>query len=117
MFTITTFYKNYVRLCAQKGVSLSAAAEHNGLSRTTPNGWKKGKYPSDVTLEKLATYFEVAVSELTEDADNEKKPVLDVEDELDETTKELVKIAYEINEADRQMLLEMARSIRKRREG
>lgn len=62
---MTNFYKNYVGLCAQKNVSLSAAAEAVGLSRTGPNGWKKGKKPSDLSLQKLANYFGVSVEELT----------------------------------------------------
>ena len=61
---MTTFYKNYVVLCARRGVSLSAAAEAVGLSRTSPNGWKKGKNPNDSTLAKLADYFGVSVAAL-----------------------------------------------------
>ena len=62
---MTIFYKNYVQLCALKKVSLSAAAEAVGLSRTSPNGWKKGKQPSDVTLAKLADFFGCPVDALT----------------------------------------------------
>lgn len=62
---MTAFYSKYVSLCAKKHKSLSAVAEEIGLSRTSPNGWKKGKQPSDVTLEKLSQYFGIPVSELT----------------------------------------------------
>ena len=65
---MSTFYSNYVYLCAQSKKSLSAVAEAVGLSRTAPNGWKKGKKPSEVTLEKLSQYFGVPVSALTGDA-------------------------------------------------
>jgi transcriptional regulator with XRE-family HTH domain len=68
---LSIFYSNYVRLCAKKQKSPSAVAEEIGLSRTSPNGWKKGKQPSDVTLEKLSQYFEVSVSELTEAQDTQ----------------------------------------------
>lgn len=61
---MTTFYKNYIALCAQKKKSASAVATEVGLSRTSPNGWKKGKQPSDINLEKLAAYFGVSVSDL-----------------------------------------------------
>lgn len=71
---MTTFYNNYVILCARKRKSLSAVAEEIGLSRTSPNGWKKGKKPSDVTLEKLSQYFGVPVSELTGELEKEKAP-------------------------------------------
>lgn len=63
---MTTFYNNYVSLCAKKKKSLSAVASEIGLSRTSPNGWKKGKIPSAVTLEKLSQYFGVPASELLE---------------------------------------------------
>lgn len=70
---MTTFYKNYVALCAQKKKSASAVAVEIGLSRTSPNGWKKGKQPSDINLEKLATYFGVSVGDLLSEQ-KEKSP-------------------------------------------
>lgn len=69
MLFLTTFYSNYVALCAKEKKSLSAVAESIGLSRTAPNGWKKGKQPSEVTLEKLSQYFGVPVSYLLGAAD------------------------------------------------
>lgn len=71
---MTTFYKNYVQQCANKNVSLSAAAEAVGLSRTSPNGWKKGKQPSDVTLQKLSDYFGCSISDLTGEVEQKEKP-------------------------------------------
>ena len=76
MLFLATFYSNYVALCAKEKKSLSAVAESIGLSRTAPNGWKKGKQPSEVTLEKLSQYFGVPVSELTGEK-KEKPPVVD----------------------------------------
>lgn len=70
---MTTFYKNYVQQCANKNVSLSAAAEAVGLSRTSPNGWKKGKQPSDVTLQKLTDYFGCSISDLTDEVEQKEK--------------------------------------------
>lgn len=64
---MTTFYKNYIALCAQKKKSASAVAEEIGLSRTSPNGWKKGKMPSDINLQKLSSYFGVSVEKLIEE--------------------------------------------------
>ena len=76
---MTTFYKNYIVLCAQKKKSASAVATEVGLSRTSPNGWKKGKQPSDTNLEKLAAYFGVSVSELI--SEQKEKPTLQAESE------------------------------------
>lgn len=82
-----------------------------GISSATFSQWRKNIYsPSSENIRKIEEYFGVKFSL------EQKKPALDIEDELDDTTKELVKIAYEINEADRQLLLEMARTIKKRRE-
>lgn len=64
---MSTFYKNYLRQCAIKGVSPSAAALAIGLSRTSANGWKNGKMPSSYNLSKLADYFGVAETDLTDD--------------------------------------------------
>lgn len=67
---MTVFYSMYVSLCAEKNMSLSAVAEAVGLSRTAPNGWKKGKQPSDVTLQKLSKYFDVDVSVFSGEKEN-----------------------------------------------
>ena len=80
---MTTFYKNYVQQCANKNVSLSAAAEAVGLSRTSPNGWKKGKQPSDVTLQKLSDYFGCSISQLTGEMEQKEKPSAKNDTELD----------------------------------
>lgn len=69
---MTTFYSNYVRLCAEKGKSASGVAREIGLSNAAANGWKNGKEPSDITLQKLSAYFGVSVSELLDE--KEKAP-------------------------------------------
>lgn len=89
MLFLTTFYSNYVALCAKEKKSLSAVAESIGLSRTAPNGWKKGKQPSEVTLEKLSQYFGVPVSELTGEDKKEKAAIDVVDDDLKEYLDEL----------------------------
>lgn len=86
MSTFTIFYKNYVRLCAAKGVSLSRAATDIGLSRTAPNGWKNGKIPSDTTLTKIADYFKVTADSLMEPREQQKEPAAN-NDELSERQK------------------------------
>ena len=78
---MSTFYKKYISLCAKANKSPSAIAEAIGLSRTSPNGWKKGNKPKDTTLEKLATYFDVPASYFSEDnasfENNEKSAMND----------------------------------------
>ena len=59
------FYNNYVRLCAEKNMSPSAAALAIGIKKSNVTYWKSGRNnPSDVTLAKIATYFGVTVEEL-----------------------------------------------------
>ena len=77
---MSVFYKHYLALCAEKKVSPSGAAKAIGLSNAAASGWKKGKVPSDVTLEKLANYFGVPVSRFF---DEQKETAPTVTDERD----------------------------------
>ena len=72
MFHLSYFYDNYVSLCAKIKKSPSYVAEAVGLSRTSPNGWKIGKQPTDVNLQKIADYFGVSVDFLLGNQDKEK---------------------------------------------
>lgn len=58
------FYDNLLKLCAQRKESPSGVAKKIGLSNAAASGWKSGKKPSRVTLEKLSIYFGVPVEEL-----------------------------------------------------
>ena len=66
------FYNNYVSLCNKIGKSPSAAAEEMGYQRSVVTRWSKGTDPRQATLQKVADYFGITVSELT--AENEKSP-------------------------------------------
>lgn len=69
---MSTFYDNYVRLCALNNLSESGAAKKIGLSNAAASGWKKGKMPSATTQIKLADLFGVSVEELTQDIKKER---------------------------------------------
>ena len=62
---MSIFYENYLKLCAARQESPTAVSKKIGLSNAAATGWKKGKKPSEVTLEKLAVYFGVAREDLT----------------------------------------------------
>ena len=81
---MTVFYKNYLSLCAKANKTPSAVATAVGLSNAAASGWKKGKEPSDTTLQKLADYFGVSVEALT----NENKPATHEGRELTELQRE-----------------------------
>lgn len=71
---VLSFYNNYIRLCAEKGISPSAAAIEIGLRKSNVTYWKSGRNsPSDATLLKIADYFGVTV-EYLEGEETKKDP-------------------------------------------
>ena len=61
------FWNNYCKLCSNKGLSPNAAAKEIGISSGSVTEWKKGRVPHIGTLKKIADYFGVPVSALTEE--------------------------------------------------
>lgn len=84
------FYHNFINLCNKRGISPSAAAEEMGYQRSVVTRWSKGTAPRQATVQRVADFFGVSVAELTEDAENEKKPALISEDELSATQIEAI---------------------------
>lgn len=66
------FYVNFVNLCNSIGKSPSAVAEEIGIKRSTVTRWKQGKSQTDANIQKVASYFNVSIDELT--AENKKSP-------------------------------------------
>ena len=62
------FWNNYCKLCSNNGLSPNAAAKEMGISSGSVTEWKKGREPHIGTLKKIADYFGVSVSALTEDS-------------------------------------------------
>ena len=78
------FYDIFIRLCAQKKVTPSKAAEGIGLNRAAVTKWQKGGKPSAVNLLKLAKYFGVTTEYLLgEEKTPEKKELPATNEELD----------------------------------
>lgn len=71
---MSTFYDNYIKLCAVHDKSPTAVSKEIGLSNAAASGWKNGKKPSAVTKQKLADYFGVRVEELTSESEQKEKP-------------------------------------------
>lgn len=69
---MSTFYDNYIKLCAAHDKSPTAVSKEIGLSNAAASGWKNGKKPSAVTKQKLSDYFGVTVEELTGEEQKEK---------------------------------------------
>ena len=75
------FYDNYLRLCNSVGKSPSAVALEIGIEKSTVTRWKQGKSQTDANIRKVADYFGVPVSELTEET--KKAPDLTEKDRRD----------------------------------
>ena len=110
------FYDRYAHMCKQRGISMSAAALEAGLSKSLVTKWKVNKVevPSPDVLKKLSTYFNIPVSELLGEENNEdkkEKPTAQG-DELSKDMMELIDCIKKLPEDKIQMLLQVARSIR-----
>lgn len=53
------FYDNFIKLCAARDVSKAEVGRAIGVSSAAISKWKDGGMPTDVTLAKLAAYFNV----------------------------------------------------------
>ena len=58
------FWKNFIKLCNDRGTTPTAVVLELNMSRGTATGWKKGSVPSDITLQKIADYFGVTIDDL-----------------------------------------------------
>lgn len=76
------FYTKFVKLCNERNISPSAAAEEIGLSRAATSKWAIGQTPRKATLLKIAEYFGVPEEYFSEEAqETEKSPAPDKETE------------------------------------
>lgn len=101
---VFVFYTNFVKLCNQKGVSPSAAAEEMGFQRSVVTRWSKGVAPRAATVAKVADYFEVAPEELFVNK-KENAPGSDAESEIEKALaqatpaqRELISSILDMNE-------------------
>lgn len=69
------FFEKFQRLCADKEISLAAAAEEMGFSNSTTTKWSRGSVPSGRTLRTVAKYFDVSVDYLMGDEPQAGKTV------------------------------------------
>lgn len=61
------FWKKFVNLCAKNGKSTTAVVLELGISRSSITNWKRGVIPNNVSLNKIANYFNVSTEYLIED--------------------------------------------------
>lgn len=76
------FYKKFIELCNENGVTPSYVGNQIGVSKAAVSGWKTGSMPRDTQLAKIADYFGVPVSYFSgETLETEKSPAPDKETE------------------------------------
>lgn len=61
---VTMFWDNFLNLCAKVGKSPTAVVLELEISRGSITNWKRGVVPNDVTLKKIANYFNVTINYL-----------------------------------------------------
>lgn len=64
---MTTFYKNFIRLCQDRGIKPGPACDGIGVGRAAASKWARGVVPKDATLLKVADFFGISTQWLTED--------------------------------------------------
>jgi transcriptional regulator with XRE-family HTH domain len=95
------FWKNFIKLCAEKGVSPNAVARELSISSGAVTKWKNGATPQNAKLRLISDYFGVSTEYLLSDNEDKpsipgssqiKKPPQDIptEDELFEEIKKLL---------------------------
>ena len=96
------------------GLSQRALAVKLGVSQSTVGMWESSqREPNFKTIEELANFFDVTTDYLLGRADN-KKPVVDDDIGYDDFTYAMHNESKELTDEDKEMLLDMARMLKKR---
>lgn len=101
------FYTNFVKLCNRKGIAPTAAAVEMGFHRSDATRWSKGAEPRRTTLEKVADYFGVTVSDLIGDDSAQKEKPTAQGDGLTEKQKYAIELIKSTSDDDIDKLIEM----------
>jgi transcriptional regulator with XRE-family HTH domain len=96
---MSVFWDNLNNLCKDRGIYPNTVTAALGLSVATASKWKNGAQPRDVTLQKVADYFNVTVADLTE----EKKP------ERSEQLKKFMQMFYSLSTEQQKQFLDEIR--------
>ncbi|MEA4965411.1 MAG: helix-turn-helix transcriptional regulator [Oscillospiraceae bacterium] len=108
------FYDKFNELCAEKKVKPGRACTEMGVSRSLAAKWKATgtEKPSADILEKMSKYFGKTIDEIL-DGKKRKAPTVSGEREVgyDDFTYAMQDEAKELTDADKQLLLSMARQL------
>ena len=68
-----SFYNILLDLCIEKNIKPTTAVKEMGITGPAVNRWKNGSMPNDVTLMKIAKYFDVSIEYLKTGQEPEAK--------------------------------------------
>lgn len=72
------FYDKFVKLCVSIDKKPSAVAKEIGINKSTVTNWKnRGTTPTDAIVQKVADYFSIPVSDLSEEKENTANQTVD----------------------------------------
>lgn len=109
-------YEIFEKLLMERGVTAYKVAKATGISTGSMTDWKKGRSAPKVDkLQKIADYFGVSVDYLLGNESKEKTPA-EADVTFDDFTYAMYGEAKELTDEDKNMLLEMARMLKKRQQ-
>lgn len=108
-----SFYNTFLNLCIAKDIKPTTAVKEMGITGPAVTRWKSGSMPNDVTLMKIANYFDVSMEYLKTGQEPEIKK--DQSAEIDklantEIKKQLVEYLNELPEEKIAALLTLIKS-------
>lgn len=92
------FWENFQSLCQEKGISANKVAKELSIASGTITEWKKGRMPMNATLKKVADYFNVSVSYLTNEQKEKPTPEGELLEDLIVFHRNGQKIEYHLTE-------------------
>lgn len=109
-------YEIFEKLLMERGVTAYKVAKATGISTGSMTDWKKGRSAPKVDkLQKIADYFGVSVDYLLGNEPKEKTPA-EADVTFDDFTYAMYDEAKELTDEDKNMLLDMARMLKKRQQ-
>ena len=109
-------YEIFEKLLMERGVTAYKVAKATGISTGSMTDWKIGRSAPKVDkLQKIADYFGVSVDYLLGNEPKEKTPA-EADVTFDDFTYAMYGEAKELTDEDKNMLLEMARMLKKRQQ-
>lgn len=99
-----TFYDKFVSLCSARGISPTDAANTLRLGTSSVANWKKGGHPRLDTVQKVADFFGVPASSLTDPIDLQ---LFGEPDTAPDPDRDLLAKIHALSESDRALVLSL----------